>query len=141
MGMDHKELLIRLRAEIATSAQLGAINNDLYAQQMTQLLNACEAQRATAQGELEMLQVRLGEQRGKIAAASAQASLIIEIVAAYNRQEGKRLDEEKRIAEEHKERQASRASQQEQEEQAQEVIEAEPKQRRKPGPKPKLKTP
>lgn len=101
---DYKENVLKLRQEVQEAVALGTINTELYAQQVTQLLNATESVKQKAQAELDRLSGLLGECRGTIKAADQMASLLIETVAAYNRQERKRLEEEQRVAAERSER-------------------------------------
>jgi hypothetical protein len=104
---DYKENVLKLRQEVQEAISLGTINTELYAQQVTQLLNATESVKQKAQAELERLNGLLGECRGSIKASEQMANLLIETVAAYNRQEHKRLEEEQRVAAEQAERAAA----------------------------------
>ena len=107
---DYKENVLKLRQEVQEAISLGTINTELYAQQVTQLLNATETVKQKAQAELDRLNGLIGECRGTIKASEQMASLLIETVAAYNRQERKRLEEEQRTAEERAEREKGATS-------------------------------
>lgn len=94
---DYNEMLLKLRNEVATAISLGTINTELYAQQMIQLLNSIQTQKQKAQAELERIQGQIGECKGRMSQCDLMAGLVVEIVAAYNRAEQKRLEEERRF--------------------------------------------
>jgi len=104
---DYKDNVLKLRQEVQEAVTLGTINTELYGQQMIQLLNSCEGVKQKAQAEIERLSGQIGECRGTVKAAEMMAGLLIETVAAYNRQEHKRIEEERRVAAERLERAAS----------------------------------
>jgi hypothetical protein len=101
--MSHKERLVRLREEIQDSFEMDIADRNLWKQQMEQLLHACEAMKVKSQKEIENLTRLIGVQQGEMKAADRMADLLINTIAAYNRQNRNVQEEEKRRSEERRE--------------------------------------
>jgi hypothetical protein len=91
---DFNSLLVNLREEFVKAQGLGIVSFELYQQQVTQLLMSCNNIKLKAQSEMERLQSLIGECKGQIKAAEMMGSMLVETVAAYNRQTVKQQEAE-----------------------------------------------
>lgn len=103
---DYNDRLGRLRVELGEAVALKTVSPEVFAQQMIQLLNGCESIKQKAAQEVEQLREKLGACRGQAQAAELMQDLVVNILAAFNRQERRRLEEEARQAGERAEREA-----------------------------------
>ena len=100
----HKDRLVRLREEMRDAMDMGIVDNKLWEQQMTQLLNSCESIKQKSQAEVGRLTELIGLCRGEQRAADKMADMLINTVAAYNSQNRKMQEEERRQDKERTER-------------------------------------
>jgi hypothetical protein len=94
MVNDFNGLLVNLREEFVKAQTLGIVSLELYQQQVTQLLMSCNNIKLKAHSEMERLQSLIGECKGQIKAAEMMGSILVETIAAYNRQTVKQQEAE-----------------------------------------------
>lgn len=116
--MDIKELTARLREAAADARDLDTINTELFVQMLQQLLNSYESTKTNARKEIESLQRKVGQFEGHIKAASQHQDLLIATLEAYNNQERKNREEQKRFEAEQAEKLAAQKAAKEAEEAA-----------------------
>ncbi len=100
---NHKERVVSLRNELSKTRVLGTFNNDLYEQQMTQLLNSFESKKQKLHDELSRIADSIATIRGQQRALDQASDQLIEIVAAYNRANVQALAAEKQALDEREE--------------------------------------
>jgi hypothetical protein len=100
---NYKERLLELRSELTKAITYDIVTPELFQGQMIQILNGIEGIKIKSQREIERLTHQIGEEHGRMKACNDMGDLIVNIVAAFNTQEVRRLEEMAALAKEREE--------------------------------------